>query len=175
MQNITYGKTYTNKKIFKTKRTSMKKLALFIASCTIALCCCCSGDKRSTTKGVVNDSTGEPMFSKSMLSGTSWIDERSNEDKAYRISFTDNEYTTEITFPKSKQIIDNTYPYYLSAHKPTRFDFSKVGTESRGDFLVFYAKEIKDRPLRIAELLTITPQQLVILRHGRDTVTFVRE
>lgn len=79
-------------------------------------------DERSiinTTKQQYKEKT---LFSVSMLKGTTWIADYSNENKVYKMTFTTSEYICNIEFPRLGKTKKITYPYYLSPINSNKFE-----------------------------------------------------
>ena len=57
------------------------------------------------------------------------------------IRFTETQYIIHKVYPEFDSDITQTYPYYLSETKPYIFDFSQVGKNSSGKYLVVYVEQ----------------------------------
>lgn len=62
------------------------------------------------------------IISVSMLKGTTWIADYSNENKVYKMTFTTSEYICNIEFPRLGKTKKITYPYYLSPINSNKFE-----------------------------------------------------
>lgn len=155
--------------------------ALLLIIMTPSGCVCKDGSKSKERKYVnVKDSVGqeqnkdETTFSVSVLKGTSWVADYSDSDREYRIAFTDTTYATSISFVKLKRVYNNIYPFYLSDAVAKSFDEVKVGKNTRGNYLVFYNKNNKSKPVNSAKLSWGLPSKLIMIREWRDTVIFTK-
>lgn len=131
-------------------------------------------DERSIINTTEQQYKEKTLFSVSMLKGTTWIADYSNENKVYKMTFTTSEYICNIEFPRLGKTKKITYPYYLSPINSNKFEWKKVGTETKGDFLISYDKNGRKK-IYSEKLLWISPTKLILVRQQCDTVSFTRK
>lgn len=153
----------------------MKALILFVILSVLSMCACSSSTNNEQHTEFIVNGEKESMFSTSLLSGTSWIADLSNDERTYKISFTDTTYITSTFYSATKHDYVATYSYYLSNTKPQQFDWTKVGQNTRGDIIILHNKTSKDKKMTTDKLLFISPQKLILLFNDVDTITFTRE
>jgi hypothetical protein len=118
----------------------MKKIILIIA---VLLCSITS----------INAQT----FTISQLKNVTWI----SHDIDYEemgLKFSDTEYYDIVTYYDDNKTYCDKYPYYLSATKPTKFDSSLVGKNTKGKYVVVNLKKIG---LWVFELKEVTKKKIV--------------
>lgn len=69
---------------------------------------------------------------------------------------------------------NNIYPFYLSDADTQSFDVAKIGKNTRGDYLIFYNKNNKVKPVSFAKLSWGLPSKLIMIREDCDTVVFTK-
>ena len=138
-----------------------------------------------TTEQQLAENKDKSIFSTDKLNGTSWIvDNRKYYDR-FQI-FTETDYTCisiikdttylhkskDETTHNIKRTSTFKYKYYLSVYKPSKFDYSKVGTNTKGDYLVSINN---NGQMTVDELIWISPNKLVLVQDGNDTVYFTKK
>lgn len=164
---------------FKHLLLIMRILFLIITFSTVMLfgCKMDTSNKKENGECVINTTEfpkERPIFSVSMLQGTTWIADYSNEERVYKMTFTDTKYICDIVFPRLGKAKKITYPYYLSPIRSDDFEWKKVGTGTKGDFLISYDKNGRKK-VYSEELLWISPTKLVLVRQQCDTISFTRK
>lgn len=155
--------------------TTRTLTTLLLAVCTAVLCCCGNNNEKRWQTDRSNKDCGNSLFSTSLLSGTSWTADLSNDERIYKISFTDTTYITNTFYSATKHDYVATYSYYLSNTKPQQFDWTKVGQKTSGDIIILHNKTSKDKKITTDKLLFISPQKLILLFNDVDTISFTRE
>lgn len=93
----------------------------------------------SVDKGKIKKINHQVSLSISDLSGTKWQHVIQRVDKPsdhYEISKYYYEYTNDSIFWHREDGSSFSYPYYLTDNIPTKFDYSKVGTVTKGQYYV---------------------------------------
>lgn len=130
------------------------------------------GDGGYAINTTEQDKKVKPLFSVSALKGANWTAAYTVEGEEYNINFTDSFYIcTSVILGRSRVY---TYPYYLSTTRNYSFEWEKVGTGTKGDYLVFYDKSNVKNKVKNTELIWISPTKLVLVRQQYDTVHFMR-
>lgn len=155
--------------------TTRTLTTLLLAVCTAVLCCCGNNNEKRWQTDGSNKDCGNSLFSTSLLSGTSWIADLSDDERIYKISFTDITYIARTFYSATKHDYLTTYSYYLSNAKPRQFDWTKVGQKTSGDIIILHNKTSKDKKITTDKLLFISPQKLILLFNDVDTISFTRE
>lgn len=153
----------------------MKILMLFFILSVLSMHACGNSTNNKQQTKFIADGEKESLFSTSLLSGTSWTADLSNDERIYKISFTDTTYITNTFYSATKHDYVATYSYYLSNTKPQQFDWTKVGQKTSGDIIILHNKTSKDKKITTDKLLFISPQKLILLFNDVDTISFTRE
>lgn len=85
-------------------------------------------------------------ISSSQLAGTIWEDVDSKKTETERsdtITFSAETLTSQSYWPLVDITIRKQFDYYLTDYEPEHFDSTKVGTETRGYYLVTYCRQPK--------------------------------
>lgn len=153
----------------------MKILMLFFILSVLSMYACGNSTNNKQQTKFIADGEKKSLFSTSLLSGTSWTADLSNDERIYKISFTDTTYITNTFYSATKHDYVATYSYYLSNTKPQQFDWTKVGQKTSGDIIILHNKTSKDKKITTDKLLFISPQKLILLFNDVDTISFTRE
>ena len=153
----------------------MKILMLFFILSVLSMYACGNSTNNKQQTKFIADGEKESLFSTSLLSGTSWTADLSNDERIYKISFTDTTYITNTFYSATKHDYVATYSYYLSNTKPQQFDWTKVGQKTSGDIIILHNKTSIDKKITTDTLLFISPQKLILVCNDVDTISFTRE
>lgn len=123
----------------------MKILMLFFILSVLSMYACGNSTNNKQQTKFIADGEKESLFSTSLLSGTSWTADLSNDERIYKISFTDTTYITNTFYSATKHDYVATYSYYLSNTKPQQFDWTKVGQKTSGDIIIYITRLQKTR------------------------------
>lgn len=130
----------------------------------------CNGNKAGQEeKSLEEAQDNESLFTSDLLIGSMWKREVSIDEDMYIMSFTKcHFYSTRISNGDTSIW---KYEYYLSSYRPVKFDTTKVGQKTRGDFLVMSRL---DKQIVVKKLYWITPQTLEILYPRGSIDKFIR-
>lgn len=169
------------KNIFNVKLAS----SIILVLCGILPFCNagCSHQQKNTVSNTTASETGNALWSADMLSGTRWVRYIDEEEVLY-LNFAERSYGLSSVNPRESLATSvSRHLYYLSEYKPTRFDSSKVGKNTRGEFIITDSyRDINnsepvignDEPTRI---IAITPTELILEQKtysGKDTIVYNR-
>lgn len=109
-------------------------------------------------------------YSVSQLKGISW--EETGSDISYRksvISFSDSEFIDVSTYlcgRNAGKVITSRNKFYLSSYKPTKFNSSLVGKNTKGKYLVV---NLQDKYLYVFEICYLS-KELLSIKFYNDVV-----
>ena len=89
------------------------------------------------------------------------------------IRFTDTQYIINKVYPEFDSNITQTYPYYLSETKPYVFDFSQVGKNTSGKYLVVYVEQYQ--LMYVFDIISVSHDFLKISYCEGEMTTYKRK
>lgn len=115
------------------------------------------------------------------LDGTSWTATYQSGNIITEKRFTDRSITTITTYKESGETRTTEEEYYMSMHKPLQYDKRKVGTHTKGDYMI---RPGDNGNILASKIISISPTEMVIAsfpdnnqtigRHVVDTVRYTR-
>ena len=98
------------------------------------------------------------------LIGTKW--ECNNGVCIESYKFTNDSILETYYFIYSNTTVNYAKPFYLAKNKTESFDFSKVGTETSGRFLLYYNDKMNET--EYWEITKQTPDTLILFHEAQD-------
>lgn len=139
-----------------------------------ALACGCGGksdENKAEASGIAAYVDGlareyKPMTSTTMLTGRTWTSTSSGylTEMTEDISFTDSTYINRTTYKRTDRgtsVYCDTSRYYLSiVRKPEKFEYAKVGKQTKGDYIIKETTYKGKKTFVSLEILFVSPARL---------------